>query len=142
ALCMVGGLTLGLAGTTYYDNVMSLFTLSGLAIVVTNREAMATGTLLRGTMIALIAGLVTGLAVGLKLPQGIFAIGFAASLAAVRGDWKHRTTRLLAGGLGGIVSVALMSGYWWLLMYHVTGNPLFPYFNQYFHSPLALTASY
>jgi hypothetical protein len=142
AMCMLGGLTLGLAGTTYYDNIMSLFTLSGLAIVITNREALETGTLGRGATIALIAGLITGLAVGLKLPQGIFAIGFAASLAAVRGDWKHRVTRLLAGGLGGIIGLVLMSGYWWLLIYHITGNPLFPYFNQYFHSPLALTASY
>jgi hypothetical protein len=49
---------------------------------------------------------------------------------------------LLAGGIAGVAAVALMSGYWWLVMYHVTGNPLFPYFNQYFDSPLALAASY
>jgi hypothetical protein len=29
-----------------------------------------------------------------------------------------------------------------LHLYHATGNPLFPYFNQYFHSPLALHVSY
>ncbi len=38
ALCMTGGLTLSLAGTTYYDNIMSMFVLTGLAILVTQRE--------------------------------------------------------------------------------------------------------
>jgi hypothetical protein len=45
-------------------------------------------------------------------------------------------------GIGGVIGVLLFAGYWYIRMYHVTGNPLFPYFNQYFHSPLALTASY
>ncbi|HEY2034904.1 MAG TPA: hypothetical protein VGH02_14580 [Rhizomicrobium sp.] len=141
-LCMTGGLTLGLAGTTYYDNIMSVFTLTGLAIVVTNRDALANGTLARGMMIAAIGGFITGSAVGLKLPQAPYALGFAGALAVVGGDWKHRITRLLAGGVAGIVGVVLFSGYWWLVMYHVTGNPLFPYFNQFFDSPLALSASY
>ena len=142
AFCMLGGLTLGLAGTTYYDNVLSVLTLSSLAIVVTQRERLATGTWRENTTIALIGGFVVGCAVGLKLPQAPFALGFAAALAAVRGDWKHRVVRVLAGGVGGLVGLVLFSGYWWLVMYHVTGNPLFPYFNQYFDSPLALAASY
>ena len=42
----------------------------------------------------------------------------------------------------GVAGVALFAGYWMVHLAHVTGNPLFPYFNQYFHSPLALAASY
>ncbi|MGN6514564.1 MAG: hypothetical protein ACTHLR_01845 [Rhizomicrobium sp.] len=141
-LCMTGGLTLGLAGTTYYDNVLSVLTLSGLAMVVTNRETLSHGKLWHGAVIALVAGFITGTAVGLKLPQGPYAMGFAAALLATRGDTNHRMTRLLAGGIGGVAGFALMSAHWWLVMYHVTGNPLFPYFNQYFDSPLALAASY
>jgi len=141
-LCMTGGLTLGLAGTTYYDNILSVLTLTSLAIVVTNRERLAAGTLRQGMMIALAAGLVVGCAVGLKLPQAPFALGLAGALAFVRGSWQQRATRVLAAGIGGLVGLAVFSGYWWLEMYHVTGNPLFPYFNQYFDSPLALSASY
>jgi hypothetical protein len=141
-LCMTGGLTLSLTGTTYYDNVMSVFTLSGLAILVTQREALSTGSLARAAPIALIAGFITGSAVGLKLPQAPYAIGFATALAVLPGDFKHRGTRLLAGGLGGVLGLALFAGAWWLKMDHLTGNPLFPYFNQYFHSPLALDATY
>jgi hypothetical protein len=141
-ICMTGGLTVTIAGTTYYDNVMSVFVLSGLALIVTQREALASATLLRGMVIAGIAGLLIGIATGLKLPVGVYALGFAAALLALPGDIKHRSTRFAAGALGGAIGLALISLHWWIVMAHVTGNPLFPYFNQYFNSPLALNASY
>ncbi len=76
-LGMTGGLTLCLAGSTYYDNVMSVLVLSGLAILVAHRERLATGTLRQGVLLAAIAGFITGVATGLKLPDGIFpAMGF------------------------------------------------------------------
>jgi hypothetical protein len=141
-LAMTGSLTLYLAGTTYYDNVMSVFVLSGLALLVVNRDRLREGSLWSGASIALVAGFLVGSAVGLKLPEAPFALGFAAALAVLPGDWKHRTSRLLGGGLGGVIGVALFAGFWFVKMGHLTGNPLFPYFNQFFHSPLALTASY
>ena len=142
ALCMTGSLTLYLAGTTYYDNVMSVFVLSGLALIIVNRDLLREGSLWAGAAIACVAGVLVGSAMGLKLPEAPFALGFAAALAVLPGDGKHRTARLLGGGIGGVIGVALFAGYWFVKMKALTGNPLFPYFNQYFHSPLALTASY
>ncbi len=141
-LSLTGSLTLYLAGTTYYDNVMSVFVLAGLSLVITQRELLSEGSLWRGATVAFGAAFLVGSAVGLKLPEAPFALGFAAALAILPGDWKHRLSRLSAGGLGGIAGVALFAGFWFVKMGHLTGNPLFPYFNQYFHSPLALTASY
>jgi hypothetical protein len=141
-LALTGSLTVSLAGATYYDDVMSVFVLTGLALVITQRDVLRDGALWRGMAIAGVAGLITGSAVGLKLPEAPFALGFAAALAILPGDWKHRTTRLAAGGLGGVVGVAIFAAYWFVKMHALTGNPLFPYFNEYFHSPLALTASY
>jgi hypothetical protein len=141
-LALTGSLTVSLAGATYYDDVMSVFVLTGLALVITQREVLADGALWRGMLVAGIAGLITGSAVGLKLPEAPFALGFAAALAILPGDWKHRSTRLAAGGLGGVIGVAIFAAYWFVKMQHLTGNPLFPYFNEVFHSPLALTASY
>jgi hypothetical protein len=141
-VCMTGGLTLTLAGTTYYDNVMSLFVLSGLALIVTQREILRDGPRWQAMAIAGLAGLIVGSAVGLKLPEAPYALGFAAALAVLPGDFKARGWRLLAGGIGGMAGVALFAAYWWVKMDHLTGNPLFPYFNEYFHSPLALAASY
>jgi hypothetical protein len=137
-----GALTVSLYGTTYYDNVMSVFVLSGLAIVVTQRERLKSGPLLEVAAIAALAGLLTGAAVGLKLPEAPFALGFAAALVATGGDVKHQGTRLLAGFAGGLLGVAAFAGYWMLRMEHLTGNPLFPYFNEYFKSSLALAAPY
>ena len=139
---MTGGLTLGLAGTTYYDNVMSVFVLSGLAAIVIHREALVSGTLLRGAIVASLAGVITGMAVGFKLPEAIFAIGFGAALVLMPGDAKHRAARTAAGFVGGAIGLLIVSLHWWIVMYHVTGNPLFPYFNQFFDSPLALNESY
>ncbi|HTQ12716.1 MAG TPA: hypothetical protein VMH86_02485 [Rhizomicrobium sp.] len=141
-LCMTGGLTVTLSGTTYYDPVMSVFMLAAVALIVVKREALRVASLRRGAAIAALAGLLVGIPVGLKLPEAPFALGLAGALLLLPGDWKRRTSRVLAAGAGGLIGVLLTAGYWYVKMYRLTGNPLFPYFNQYFHSPLALTASY
>ena len=141
-LGMTGALTLSLFGTTYYDNVMSVFVLTGLAILVTQRETLSTGPLMRTALLTALAGFLVGSSIGLKLPEAPFAIGFAAALLALGGDPKHQATRILAGALGGLIGVVLFAGYWWYEMYQLTGNPLFPYFNEYFASPLALASPY
>jgi hypothetical protein len=139
---VTGALTVSLYGTTYYDNVMSVFILSSLALLVARRDTLKSGTLSSAALIAAGAGFLTGCAMGLKLPEAPFAIGFAAALVALRGDLKHQAVRLAAGGLGGIVGFALFAAYWMLRLDHLTGNPLFPYFNEYFHSTLALAEPY
>jgi hypothetical protein len=125
-LGQVGALTLTEFGTTYYDNVMSVLVLAGLAILVLNREALRVGPLGRAAALSAAAGLLTGMAMGLKLPEMPFCIGFAGALVALSGDWKHQGTRLVAGGLAGVVGFLIFSGPWMLYMYHLTGNPLFP----------------
>ena len=41
-----------------------------------------------------------------------------------------------------MIGFAIFSAPWMLYMYQLTGNPLFPYFNEYWKSPLALPAPY
>jgi hypothetical protein len=139
---MTGGMTLTLYGTHYYDNVLSVFTLTALAILVVKREELAKGPLGRTALWCGLGGLLTGCAAGLKLPMAPFAMGFAAALVAIGGSRKHMATRLAAGGLAGMLGFLLCAGFWMWRMQEVTGNPLFPYFNDYFHSPLALDSPY
>ncbi|HVV29232.1 MAG TPA: hypothetical protein VHC40_14820 [Rhizomicrobium sp.] len=141
-LGQVGALTLTEFGTTYYDNVMAVFVLCGLAILVLNRETLREGPLGKAAALSAAAGLVTGMAMGLKLPEMPFCIGFAAALVALGGDWKHQAARLAAGGIAGVAGFAIFSAPWMLYMWHLTGNPIFPYFNEYWKSPLALAAPY
>jgi hypothetical protein len=141
-LGQVGALTLTEFGSTYYDDVMSVLVLSGLAILILNRDSLRDGPLGRTAMVTAMAGLVTGMAMGLKLPEMPFCVGFGGALLALGGDFKHQATRLIAGGLAGIAGFLIFAGPWMLYIYHLTGNPLFPYFNEYWRSPLALPASY
>jgi len=139
---MTGGLTLSLYGTHYYDNVMSLFTLSGLAILVVRREEMAAGPLKNVAAWCALGGFLCGAAAGLKLPEAPFCLGYAAALIAIGGSRKHMIARLVAGGIGGAAGFVACEGYWMWRMEELTGNPLFPYFNDVFRSPLALASPY
>ena len=141
-LGQTGGLGLNMFGTTYHDNTMSILILSSIAILVVQRKRLNEGPLWQVAAIAALAGFLTGSTVGLKLPETPFALGFAAALVALGGDWKHQTTRLAAGGLGGLIGVVAFMGYWTLHMQQLTGNPLFPYFNDVFKSPLVLPGPY
>ncbi|MEJ0028505.1 MAG: hypothetical protein WDN01_20975 [Rhizomicrobium sp.] len=141
-LGQTGGLGLNMFGTTYHDNTMSIFILSAIALLVVNRKNLREGPLWLGAALSAGAGLAVGLTVGLKLPEFPFAVGFAATLVALGGSWKHQLVRLAAGGAAGLIGVALMMGYWTEHLLATTGNPLFPYFNDAFKSPYALPAPY
>ena len=141
-LGQTGGLGLNMFGTTYHDNTMSIIILSAIAILVVNRKRLNEGPLWLAAALSGGAGLLVGITVGLKLPEFPFAVGFAATLVALGGSWKHQLVRLAAGGVAGLIGVALMMGYWTEHLLETTGNPLFPYFNDGFKSPLALPAPY
>ena len=141
-LGQTGGLGLNMFGTTYHDNTMSILILTSIVILVVQRKRLNEGPLARVAAIAAIAGFLTGITVGLKLPEAPFAAGFAAALVALGGSWKHQFVRLAAGAVGGLIGVVAMMGYWTIHLEHLTGNPLFPYFNDVFKSPLALPAPY
>ncbi|MBV9571371.1 MAG: hypothetical protein JO056_09035 [Alphaproteobacteria bacterium] len=140
--CATGSLTVSLAGQTYYDNILSLLILGALAIIVCNREVLRDGPVAHALWTSGVAGLAVGAAIGLKLPEGLYAFGFAAALAVLPGTFARRLARLAAGAAGGLAGIGLFAGYWFFKMFHETGNPLFPYYNQYFRSPLALETSY
>jgi hypothetical protein len=145
ALALLGqtsALTLSMFGTTYYDNVMSVFVLSGLAILIVSHERLRAGTPGEAAVLSAIAGFITGCAFGLKLPEMPFCLGFAAALVALGGTLKQQSVRLIAGGIAGLIGFALFSAWWMLHIKALTGNPLFPYFNDYWRSPLALALPY
>jgi hypothetical protein len=106
------------------------------------RERLRTGTIGQAAGLAGIAGFITGCAMGLKLPEMPFCMGFAAALLALGGNLRMQGARLIAGGVAGVLGFALFSAWWMLHMKALTGNPLFPYFNDYWHSPLALNSPY
>lgn len=121
-IAATGPMTLSEVGTSFSDVLLALPVIGGfLLILVADHRPVAR---------YLLAGLLIGAAVGLKLTNVVYAIGAAAALlAAAR---PLRATVLL--GLGGIVGAALTGGEWCLIAWRDTGNPIFPLFNAVFQS--------
>lgn len=89
----------------------------------------------------LLAGLLCGVAAGLKPTAIVYPPAlFCALLVACAG--RGRTWRL---GLlfAGAASAGFLAAYgWWgWMLYRLTGNPVFPLFNQFFHSDWVPAAS-
>jgi len=129
-----GGMALILVGNSSNDMTMSLFVLAALLLIV---RADAVASWRFGA-----AGLVCGMAVGLKLTMAPFAIGLAAGVLALNAPLLVRLQRIVVLGAGGFVGVALFGGAWAYSLWQQTGNPFFPYFNDIIGSPLILDASY
>jgi len=143
---MLGGGFLGLVGTTFNDHVLSLAVLGGGLIIVAHAatlfapvNTLPTAQEWKPTVSA---GLLLGVAVGLKLPMTIFAVGFCGALLCVGGGLRRRLALAFVFGLGVVAAFAVIDGPWMWMLWRDYGNPLFPYFNSLFHSPMALSATY
>jgi hypothetical protein len=137
---MLGGMTLQLGGVLSQDLTVSLFVLGALVVLMRLDEAKAgiQDDLLRVGA----AGALGGIAVGLKLTMLPFAVGLAAGVAVLSAPWLARWRRIVALGVGGLIGAVVFGGSWALVLWRETGNPIFPYFNDVFGSPLLLAASY
>ncbi|WP_240002527.1 hypothetical protein [Oleisolibacter albus] len=140
-----GGGQLGLLGTTFYDNVISLFVL-GSAWVVLARAAVIWGgpSAVSGPAFAAVAlaGLLVGSAVGLKQPTLPYAVGLCFAFLVVGGGFWRRVLLSFFFGLGVIAGMALFSGHWMWHLWTEYRNPLFPYFNHIFKSPWGVPEAY
>lgn len=122
AIAAFGPMTLSEVGTSFSDVLLALPVIGGfLLILAADRSPTASH---------LLAGLLIGAAVGLKLTNVVYAVGAAAAVLAASRPLK--ATVLL--GLGGIVGAALTGGEWCLIAWRDTGNPIFPLFNAVFQS--------
>lgn len=115
-------------GNSMGDNVTALFVLGSLLLVLRGWPQLSAG---RGAGLALAAGVVMGLGVGLKLTVAGYALALCLALltAPVRAA--------LLFGIGVLGGMAVTGGHWYWKMAVLFGNPLFPQFNDLFHSPLA-----
>lgn len=91
---------------------------------------------------AWLAGLLCGLAAGLKPTAIVYPPALMCALLAACG-WRRRKAwqlgLLFAGAaLGGFL---LAYGWWGWTLYRLTGNPVFPMFNQFFRSDWVPTVS-
>lgn len=141
-LGVTGGDAVILVGTTYYDNVVSIPVLAGLWLVIKHRNTMAGGDWRAAWRPAVLAGLLVGLAVGLKLPTAPFGLAIIAAIAVAGSGLTRRLSLVFVGGIAAFVGLMITSGWWFVVLWQETGNPLFPYFNDVIGSTLILDSSY
>jgi hypothetical protein len=137
AIGFFGGMSFLLIATTYYDNVVSLFVLGSLLELLKLRGGQP-APLMHGAR----AGLLIGAASALKLTVMPFAIGIMAAALAMRLEARGKAALLAALAAAAAASFLVIAGPWMLHLWHATGNPLFPYFNNLIGSPLLAGGTY
>lgn len=142
ALGMMGAMAVSELGTTFHDNLISLFSLGSLLGLALYYRHLVEAPPARALGVAAVMGLAAGLGAGLKQPAVIFAIGACAALLLVTASWLRRFLLSFCYGLGVLAGIAATGGFWLWRMWRDYGNPLFPYYNQFFKSPWAVEADY
>jgi hypothetical protein len=137
AMGVLGAGAIAQVGTTFYDNVTSLGIFASALLIARNLAFLRTAPWLRAVGVALLAGVLSGLMMGLKLPSVIFCVGLCGALLFVSGFYTRRFLLALGFGLGVLLGLGVSLGHWASFLQTHFGSPLFPYFNQIFKSPLA-----
>ena len=142
AIGFLGGMSFLLIATTYYDNVVSLPVLGALYVLLKLRASEPRVGARALMMHGVCAGLLIGVAGGLKLTTMPFAVGIVAAALAMRSDVRRKALLLVSLGVAAAVSFLVIAGPWMLHLWHATGNPLFPFFNNLIGSPLLVRGNY
>jgi hypothetical protein len=121
-IAAVGPMTLSEVGTSFSDILTALPILAGCVLILSSGESQ------HGRYI--LAGLLIGAAVGLKLTNAVYAIGAAAAVLAA----SRPVLATLCLGLGGAIGAVATGGAWGLMLWRELGNPIFPLFNAVFQS--------
>jgi hypothetical protein len=122
-------------GTMFSDNILSILILTALYVCL---SAVSSGRLLP----VAIAGLLCGLAMGLKQTTAVFGLGLCLALLFTPQGLPRGLLFAFVFGMTALIGMAVTGGYWLWEMWHRFGNPLFPYYNHIFKSPMAFQDAY
>ena len=130
-----GPISINGLGLTDNDNLVSLFTLGAILLLLKAISTRGVYSLSDMKKELIVSGILVGIAIGLKLTQAVYGIGFIVALTVFKGDWRSRINSValvMVAIAGGII---LSSGYWMFQMWVNFESPLFPFYNEIFRSP-------
>ena len=129
-------------GGAAVDNVISLFVIGALVVLFRGLPAGRPDTTVTCFRVGVV-GFLLGAAFGLKLTAAVYCVGAGLAIPFLPApNWVDRLNRLAAMAAGGVVGFATTGGFWALKLWHLTGNPFFPYLNQVFGSSLVASHSF
>ncbi len=114
-------------GTSYHDNIVSIFVLWGLYLLVKSKD--------KSQKTILLSSFLLGVGSGFKLTTFIYGLPFLILLPIFGNSTKEKFKKLLIGGFSFLSGFLLIHGYWMLKLWTNFKNPFFPYFNKFFKSP-------
>ncbi|MDB5397713.1 MAG: hypothetical protein JWM91_5219 [Rhodospirillales bacterium] len=138
---MTGGGAAGEIGKTSDDIAAGLGAIAGLFVLIAcfDRVVRAKGADL---LFIALAGFLAGGSPGLKLTSLPYVVGMTLGVLALPGGFWLRILRTGVFGIGVLIGIAVFGGAWFWTIWQYSGNPVFPYFNDLFHSPLVPPGSY
>lgn len=135
-LGVTGSMTLSQAGLTSNEMPLALLVLSALYLLLPDPDGgRAAWKRLAG------AGLMCGVAAGLKPTAVVYVPALAMALLLMRGASRPAWSAGVVFAVAAASGFLLAYGWWGWRLYELTGNPVFPLFNQVFHSPWMPAAS-
>jgi hypothetical protein len=134
AIGMSGAIMFGEAGTTFLDSTLSIAILGAIYAAIAGLRSPDRAQASR--RIAL-AGVLLGAACGLKLTNVPMAMGMTGAIVLAVVSRRASPVAIAALAIGGVIGFALSGGWWAWRMWATFGNPVFPMFNNLFHSPFA-----
>jgi hypothetical protein len=137
-----GACNISETGTMFADNLISLLVFSSLWLFLANFRFLTERKLSHAFSLVGFGGLLMGVAAGLKQPAAIFAVGWCLAFLVVPVSFWRRIFLAFFFGIGVLAGIASSGGYWMYGLWIRFSNPLFPYFNQIFKSPMAMISDY
>jgi len=135
AAAFYGAANLAELGTTFGDNLISLFPLAAVLLLV-DHVGIGAAQGRRGRWRMGAAGGLVGLACGLKLTTAIYAVSLAVMLGLLAVLARIRVRDAARFVVAAAIGFALTYGYWGLALEREFGNPVFPYLNNVFRSEM------
>lgn len=129
-------------GTTLNDNLVSLFVLTALLLIIKEIMSDHTASSLQRKGSLVFSGLSLGMGIGLKLTALIYGFGIFFALFSLARTWKAKIQAAGFWSAGAVLGILLTGGLWMVKLWELYGNPVFPYYNQIFHSPYYAPASF
>lgn len=126
-----GAATFPQIGTTFNEIPVSAIVLGGVTVLLAGLGRAGQPILPRSTFWA---GMLFGLAAGLKLTASIYAPGAVLALFALAASKRRVMMPLTLFCLAWMLGFCISYGWWAWHLYHATGNPLFPMFENVFRT--------
>jgi len=126
-------------GTTLHDSLVGVISLASLWLVMSAIRYSVANDQHRYVTLMGIAGLLIGVACGLKLVFAIYALAMSIGLLFIPNNWTDRIKIASFFGICAFSGFLLVGGYWLYKIWLEFGNPLFPQFNNIFHGELAIS---